>query len=144
MCVWVVAWMFMCVNKGIKHASESEKKAAISINSKAKLPRFAVLSMHERHFTISPDCGISKIVSGPKVCINTISGPKHQLSKLERSKVDQPWRKEHQRFATQNENTAPVRNGSFMPNNCQGMAPQTGGMMLMTGARLLLLISLSS
>jgi hypothetical protein len=29
-------------------------------------------------------------------------------------------------------NTAPVSNGSFMPNNCQGMVPQNGGMMMMT------------
>ena len=92
MFMWVVAWLFpctnkgifLCTNKGMKCASASEKEATISIRGVQKLPRFTVLSLKERHFGISPDWGLSMIVTGPKVHTNTISGrdaePKYQMS----------------------------------------------------------------
>ena len=248
MCVWVVAWMFMCGRKGMKHASDSEKLAAISVGGVLQLPRFGVLGMHDRNFNISPDWGLNSINSGSKVCISTIGGRHegYQLVTLQRSAVvpaAEKKKKEHQlaplpppslthnltketamnkahvgtastdtfeiqaaqfpsaqggvitsdvvqescpkpgmRVPTSvlgpcpaalegsqvssfshsssvssqtplpghpdmmdsKENTAPVSNGSFMPNNCQGMVPQNGGMVMMTGARLLLLMLLSS
>ena len=91
MCVWVVAWMFMCGCKGMKHASDSEKLAAISVGGVLQLPRFGVLGMHDRNFNISPDWGLNQINSGSKVCISTIGGRHegYQLVALQRSTVPQ-------------------------------------------------------